>query len=350
MPITYVVRQLRLSNLSFFHEIDQAAAAGNERGININRPIMYHWFGQSLVDGRATAGENFVVQDHWLDGSNTQLVSEKSRDINLQGGGKNWRLEGGMVRGSHYRSIREDDYMVMCFNPNTSSLGWVIVRGRGGQPIALGPRSVPFGELAIHDGITALIGSSSAHAGARSMWIIDDSAGRPLWQAVGAQYTAANQIHAEVSAGSFEAQSGILIQQAAGGVMPSSTTYKALVDARRGQGRYRQSLINRWSTCALTGLGHPQLLRASHLKPWRDSNNFERLLVDNGLLLAASVDAALDEGLIAFQDDGRLLISSHMSATDVRILSLDSYTQLRLCPTSLSPFLKIHRETRFLGP
>jgi HNH endonuclease len=62
---------------------------------------------------------------------------------------------------------------------------------------------------------------------------------------------------------------------------------KALVESRLGQGRFRQDLLSLWSRqCAVTGLGVAELLRASHIKPWRSSDNVERLDQYNGVLLA----------------------------------------------------------------
>jgi HNH endonuclease len=71
------------------------------------------------------------------------------------------------------------------------------------------------------------------------------------------------------------------------------TTKKALIDCRVGQGIFRENLITYWKArCAITGLSLTALLRASHIKPWRDSNNSERLDPFNGLLLSPSYDAA----------------------------------------------------------
>ena len=50
-------------------------------------------------------------------------------------------------------------------------------------------------------------------------------------------------------------------------------------------------------------------LVASHCKPWRDSDNQERLNGDNGLLLTPSIDHLFDRGFIGFEDDGTLIIS-----------------------------------------
>ncbi len=53
----------------------------------------------------------------------------------------------------------------------------------------------------------------------------------------------------------------------------------------------------------------PEHLRASHIKPWRDSSNQERLDGENGFLLTPSIDHLFDRGFISFEDSGRLLIS-----------------------------------------
>jgi hypothetical protein len=50
-------------------------------------------------------------------------------------------------------------------------------------------------------------------------------------------------------------------------------------------------------------------LRASHCKPWRDSDDSERLDGENGLLLTPSIDHLFDRGFISFENNGRLLVS-----------------------------------------
>src|ERR1700761_1037941 len=54
------------------------------------------------------------------------------------------------------------------------------------------------------------------------------------------------------------------------------TTRQALIEARLGMGAYRSQLEVRWhNQCAVTGCKLPELLRASHIKPWSVSNNRE---------------------------------------------------------------------------
>jgi HNH endonuclease len=87
------------------------------------------------------------------------------------------------------------------------------------------------------------------------------------------------------------------------------TDRPALVKARVGQGLFRDKLLDRWENkCAVTGCTVLQILRASHMKPWRESTNFERLDPANGLLLTAHFDALFDKELISFTDDGEMLV------------------------------------------
>ena len=63
--------------------------------------------------------------------------------------------------------------------------------------------------------------------------------------------------------------------------------------------------------CAVTGLPVRELLIASHILPWRD-HEAERLNVRNGIALNRLHDAAFDQGLIAFDDHLRLLLSTRI--------------------------------------
>jgi len=94
-----------------------------------------------------------------------------------------------------------------------------------------------------------------------------------------------------------------------------ATTKERLVNARLGQGGYRESLLDMWgSRCALTDCNIVQVLRASHIKPWRDSTNEERLDPYNGVLLAASIDALFDKNIITISADGSILVSSSIES------------------------------------
>lgn len=93
-------------------------------------------------------------------------------------------------------------------------------------------------------------------------------------------------------------------------VPPSFTERKGLVTSRVGQGAYRKSIIYRWDyKCAVTGFNKLDILIASHIVPWADANDQERLDVDNGLLLSPTYDALFDRNLISFENNGKIILS-----------------------------------------
>jgi len=121
------------------------------------------------------------------------------------------------------------------------------------------------------------------------------------------------------------------------------TERDAVVKSRIGQGRFRQDLIAYWQGCAVTGCEEISILRASHIKPWRDSTNEERLNPYNGLLLVPNLDALFDRGLISFTDDGNILISSRISAVDRAIIALGDDLKITRMSSSHLEFLSFHR-------
>lgn len=123
----------------------------------------------------------------------------------------------------------------------------------------------------------------------------------------------------------------------------AETERTAVVKARKGQGKYRTDLLNLWIGCAVTGCASEAMLRASHLKPWRQSTNAERLNPYNGLLLTPNLDQALDGCLISFTDDGALLISSTLSREDTEALGLHPTMKLRFVRHEHKEFLAYHR-------
>lgn len=102
----------------------------------------------------------------------------------------------------------------------------------------------------------------------------------------------------------------------------SATQKLRLLAARVGQGDFRKALIAEWGSCAVTGCRSIEILRASHIKPWKLSTNKERLDPDNGLLLVPNLDTSFDRYLITFSDEGKIIISNRLSATDREALGL----------------------------
>lgn len=94
----------------------------------------------------------------------------------------------------------------------------------------------------------------------------------------------------------------------------AATVRKQLIDARVGQGKFREGVLARWQgRCAVTECKIPQALRASHIVAWNQSNDVEKLDPENGLPLIATMDALFDRGLISFGDDGTMLIADALN-------------------------------------
>jgi hypothetical protein len=87
------------------------------------------------------------------------------------------------------------------------------------------------------------------------------------------------------------------------------TDRTALIKARVGQGRFKENVSRIETHCRITKVSNPVHLMASHIKPWRESTNEERLAAGNGLLLTPSIDHLFDRGFISFDDSGETLIS-----------------------------------------
>lgn len=131
--------------------------------------------------------------------------------------------------------------------------------------------------------------------------------------------------------------------------LPNATEAERVVIQRVGQNIFRERLIEYWDGgCAVTGLRVPALLRASHIKPWRDcASDAERLDVFNGLLLAPNLDLAFDQGFISFEDVGTICLSRLLDETAVDRLGFSPIMRISGLALDHVPFLKWHREHIF---
>jgi hypothetical protein len=125
-----------------------------------------------------------------------------------------------------------------------------------------------------------------------------------------------------------------------------------LIQSRVGQGKYRQGLLDDMPQCPFTKVNDERLLIASHIKPWIDSSDAEKIDPSNGLALTPTYDALFDKGFIAFEDDGSLVVSPFISPmnqkrlgiTDGKNIGLDRYLNKK----RLS-YLEYHRENIYQG-
>jgi hypothetical protein len=125
---------------------------------------------------------------------------------------------------------------------------------------------------------------------------------------------------------------------------PNETERKGLVTSRVGQGYYRQKIIERWEgKCPVSGMSIIPILIASHIVPWSQSNDEEKLDVNNGILLSPNVDALFDKCLISFKNDGSILISGKISIEDRVALGLNHTIKIPVSER-MTPYLERHRE------
>ncbi|MDC5810307.1 HNH endonuclease [Vibrio europaeus] len=113
----------------------------------------------------------------------------------------------------------------------------------------------------------------------------------------------------------------------------AETERTAIVQARVGHGHYRDALLELEKKCRVTGTTDSCFLRASHIKPWRLSNNQERVDPNNGLLLAPHIDVLFDQGWISFDVKGQLMVSDSNIATQLTLWNIP----LEFCIGNLNP-------------
>jgi putative restriction endonuclease len=123
------------------------------------------------------------------------------------------------------------------------------------------------------------------------------------------------------------------------------TEVQAIVRQRVGQQAFREAMLDYWGgACAVTGIAVPAVLRASHAKPWAESeSDAERLDVFNGFLLCANLDALFDRFLISFDAGGEMLVSGAIAEGDRMRLGLHERLRLRWIAADHEPYLQIHR-------
>ena len=120
-----------------------------------------------------------------------------------------------------------------------------------------------------------------------------------------------------------------------------------LVRSRRGQGVFRANVRLNGKTCRCTGVSDPRLLVASHIKPWSKCTDKEKLDGCNGLLLAPHVDRLFDRGLISFEDDGQLKVSSNLPAGTLQKWGLNSLANVGPFTPQQAVYLTYHRSYVF---
>ena len=124
------------------------------------------------------------------------------------------------------------------------------------------------------------------------------------------------------------------------------TERTALVQARRGQGIFRDNVRSIERACRITHVERMEHLIASHIQPWRDSSNEARLDGENGLLLTPTVDHLFDKGFISFENTGQLIVSPVADPVSLKRMGVDSEAGVDVGAFSQGQrrYLEFHRE------
>lgn len=126
-----------------------------------------------------------------------------------------------------------------------------------------------------------------------------------------------------------------------------ATQKQQLVQSRRGQGVFKANVRLNEKKCRITGVTDIRLLIASHIKPWVKSSDKEKLDGCNGLLLSPHVDRLFDRGLISFENDGTVIISSKLDHAVLVEWGIEKITNVGPFKPEQCAYLEYHRSKRF---
>ncbi|MGD9662244.1 MAG: HNH endonuclease [Porticoccaceae bacterium] len=140
-------------------------------------------------------------------------------------------------------------------------------------------------------------------------------------------------------------QQAVAVELAALPTGITGTEVERMVRQRVGQNKFRDAMLDYWGgACAVTGVAIPEVLRASHAKPWAEcESDAERLDVFNGFLLSANLDALFDRFLISFDEQGLLVTAPVLAGTDLQPLGISPGMKLRWVNALHQPYLTLHR-------
>lgn len=122
--------------------------------------------------------------------------------------------------------------------------------------------------------------------------------------------------------------------------------------ARQGQGKYREELLNLCPFCPITTISDERLLIASHIKPWRDCTDDEKIDPINGLALSPMFDRLFDQGYITFTEDRRIKLSCWLSNNTYKKIGIEDGKRYALLPfdePKRLQYMEYHQNVIFKG-
>jgi predicted restriction endonuclease len=173
---------------------------------------------------------------------------------------------------------------------------------------------------------------------------LSDTLGLLLIKLIEEHADPAVKVHLVVLAEEGEATAALLDDMQRLRQVPNDTERDALTRARLGQGLFRQRVAEREPACRVTGLACQEFLVASHIKPWRDCDNRERLSGANGLLLSPHVDKLFDRHWISFDSGGELICEHEAAREALHCWGIEGANLIRPFSREQESFLEAHRQ------
>jgi putative restriction endonuclease len=139
-------------------------------------------------------------------------------------------------------------------------------------------------------------------------------------------------------------------------IFPYGEDRDCATKARVGQYFFRTAVLTAYKQrCCVTGVAEPKLLIASHIKPWKVSDDKkEKTNPRNGLCLNALHDKAFDNGLITLSTKYDIIVSPRMREVDMDSDTCDwfmSYDKRQIeLPEKFLPgkeFIEYHNDVVF---
>ena len=173
---------------------------------------------------------------------------------------------------------------------------------------------------------------------------LSETLGKVLLEKIATQN---NQIHATIDQTSDQISSDLIENEIENNESINPTFKTQLIKSRRGQGIFRSNVCSIENACRITGIQDQRFLIASHIKPWRLSNDKERLDGNNGLMLSPHIDQLFDKGFISFQNNGELMVSEEISASLLKSWGIPlKFTTLKFNNKQIN-YLEFHRNEIF---
>lgn len=122
-------------------------------------------------------------------------------------------------------------------------------------------------------------------------------------------------------------------------------------NARYGQGKYREQLLEQCRFCPFTMISDERLLIASHIKPWAASSAKEKTDPYNGYMLSPLYDKLFDKGFITFTDKRHVILSEFISPYTWKQIGLKNNSFIKALPMDdkRMKYLQFHRQSVFKG-